>query len=88
MSNASRRNFLAMAVAATAAGVSAVAMPTGASAAEDPSLPQGAEGAMVAYIHDVTKGEVTLMISGHERIVTDKQLVARLARAFAKAKQA
>ena len=88
MTDASRRNFLAMAGAATAVGVSAVALPASASAAEDTSLPRDAEGAMVAYIHDVTKGELALMIDGHERIVTDKQLVARLARAFAKAERA
>ncbi len=43
---------------------------------------------MAAYIHDVNKGEVALMVEGREVIVTDKQLVARLARAFARAAHA
>jgi hypothetical protein len=86
MSGASRRNFLAMAGAGTAVGVAAVALPAGANAAEDVSLPSDADGAMLAYIRDVKKGELALMIDGHERIVTDKKLVARLAQAFAKAR--
>jgi hypothetical protein len=85
MSDASRRNFLALAGAGAAAGVTAVALPTGAAAAEDLSLPRDADGALVAYVRDVKKGELALMIDGDERIVTDKQLVARLARAYAKA---
>src|SRR5258708_5242669 len=86
MSDASRRGFLAMAAAGTAAGV-ALAVAPGASATprEDLTVPAGAEGAMAAYIHDVKKGEVALMVEGREVIVTDKQLVARLARAFAQA---
>ena len=75
-----------MAGAGTAVGVAAVALPASAGAAEDTSLPSDAEGAMLAYIHDVKKGELALMIDGHERIVTDKKLVARLAQAFAKAR--
>lgn len=78
-----------MAGVGTAVGVAAVAIPGTASAAtEDVSLPAGAEGSMLAYIHDLTKGEVALMIEGHEVIITDKKLVARLARAFAQAKKA
>jgi hypothetical protein len=88
MSDASRRNFLALAGAGAAAGVTAVALPAGAAAAEDLSLPRDADGALVAYIRDVKKGELALMIDGDERIVTDKQLVARLARAYAKAARA
>jgi hypothetical protein len=69
-----------------------MAVPATASAAtpvsEDVTVPVGAEGSMAAYIHDVTKGEVALMIEGREVIVTDKQLVARLARAFARAAHA
>jgi hypothetical protein len=77
-----------MAGVGAAAGVSAMALPAQATAApENVTLPDDAEGAMAAYIHDVTKGEVALMIEGHEIVVTDKQLVARLARAFSKAKR-
>lgn len=79
-----------LAGAGAAAGVTAMAVPAAGAAtapAEDLSLPNGAEGSMVAYIHDVTKGEVALMIDGDEVVVTDKQLVARLARAFQKAQR-
>jgi hypothetical protein len=92
MSEAPRRGFISTATLATAAGVAAVvapragAAPASAPAAEDATLPAGAEGAMAAYIHDVRKGEVALMVEGHEVIITDKQLVARLARAFAAAR--
>jgi hypothetical protein len=69
-----------------------MAVPGSASAAtpagEYVAVPAGAEGAMAAYIHDVNKGEVALMVEGREVIVTDKQLVARLARAFARAAHA
>jgi photosystem II stability/assembly factor-like uncharacterized protein len=87
MNDATRRKFLTMAGVGTAAGVAAMAAPGTAAAAssEDVALPADAEGAMVAYIHDVKKGEVALMVEGREVIVTDKRLVARLARAFAKA---
>ena len=76
-----------MAGVGAAAGVTAMALPVQAAAgAESVTLPDDAEGAMAAYIHDVTKGEVALMIEGREVVVTDKQLVARLARAFARAR--
>jgi hypothetical protein len=90
MSDATRRGFLAVAGLGTAAGVVAVAAPSaGASTPrEDLTLPPGAEGSMAAYVHDVQKGEVALMIEGHEVIVTDQQLVARLTRAFARAAKA
>jgi hypothetical protein len=87
MNDATRRGFLAAAGVGTAAGVAVVVAP-GATAkppSEDLTMPPGAEGAMAAYIHDLSKGEVALMVEGREVIVTDKQLVARLARAFARA---
>ncbi len=90
MNDATRRGFLAMAGAGTAAGV-AMAVAPGASAAtvsDEVTMPPDAEGAMAAYIHDVQKGEVSLMVEGREFIVTDKQLVARLARAFERAQHA
>lgn len=40
-------------------------------------------GSMVAYIHDVSRGEVAVMIEGRAITVTDHHLVARLARAIA-----
>jgi hypothetical protein len=87
MNDATRRGFLTMAGAGTAAGVAVIVAPGAAAAppSEDVTVPPGTEGAMAAYIHDLTKGELALMVEGREVIVTDKQLVARLARAFARA---
>jgi hypothetical protein len=86
MSDSTRRTFLAVAGAGTVAGVAAVAAPSAANGAvESEALPRGAQGAMAAYIHDVHRGEVLVMVEGREVIVTDHRLVARLARAFARA---
>ena len=85
MSESTRRNFLAVAGAGTVAGVAAIAAPSGAGAEEPEALPAGAQGAMAAYIHDLRKGEVLVMVEGREVIVTDRKLVARLAHAFARA---
>ena len=85
MTDSTRRSFLTTAGLSTAVGVAAVVAPTAADAAEDVTLPPDAAGPMAAYIHDVRTGEVALMIDGHEVIVRDKRLVARLARAFQRA---
>jgi predicted nicotinamide N-methyase len=82
MNDSTRRGFLTVAGLGTAAGVAAVAAP--AAHAEE-VLPAGANGAMAAYIHDLKKSEVAIMVKGGEVVVTDKQLVARLARAFERA---
>jgi predicted nicotinamide N-methyase len=83
MNDSTRRGFLTAAGLGTAAGVAAVAAPT--AGAEEVRLPAGANGAMAAYIHDLKKSEVAIMVKGREVVVTDKQLVARLASAFARA---
>lgn len=88
MTDSTRRGFLTLAGASAVAGAVVASGSTAAHADtthEDTSLPAGAEGSMAAYIHDVKKGEVALMIEGREVIVTDKKLVARLARAFDRA---
>lgn len=87
MNDATRRGFLTMAGVGTAAGVAVIVAPGTAAAAphEDLTVPPGAQGAMAAYIHDLAKGEVALMVEGREVVVTDRALVARLARAFARA---
>ncbi len=88
MNDSTRRGFLAVAGVGAAAGVAVVAAPAvGASTVKPASLPDGAEGSMAAYIHDVQRNEVALMIEGHEVVVTDPQLVAALATAFAKAQK-
>lgn len=85
MADSTRRTFLTTAGLSTAVGVAAMVAPTAAEAADDVTLPASAHGAMAAYIHDVRKGEVALMIEGREVVVTDRRLVARLARAFHRA---
>ena len=91
MSDSSRRGFLALAGAGVAAGAAAVALPSAAGAAtpaEDSTLPRDAAESMVVHVSDVRSGKATLMIDGAEVVVTDRALVARIARAFAKAQQA
>ncbi|HZC70546.1 MAG TPA: hypothetical protein VE442_07630 [Jatrophihabitans sp.] len=86
MTDSTRRRFLAAAGLGTAAGVAAVTVGAGtAAAAEDDTLPADANGPMAAYIHDVRKGEVAIMIEGREVVIKDRRLVARLATAFARA---
>ena len=48
-------------------------------------MPSNAAKSMVVYVDDVANGKATLMIDGAEVVVTDKVLVSRIARAFARA---
>lgn len=95
MDAANRRNFLKIAgIGAAAAGTAAftsgavgaaqsdgkTALTTGEPTIE--KLHATATGSMVAYIGDVTSGEISLMVEGREFSVTDHQLVARLANAL------
>jgi hypothetical protein len=84
-----RRAFLALAGAGTVSGAAALAAPSaGAAPADTETLPPGAQGAMAAYIRDVRRGEVVVMVEGREVVLTDRRLVARLAHAFARAARA
>jgi hypothetical protein len=85
MSDASRRSFLTVAGLGTAGAVAAATVGPAGAAAADAELPADAAGPMVAYIRDVRRGELALMIEGREVVITDKRLVARLAAAFARA---
>lgn len=87
MKDNTRRGFLTLAGAGAVAGAAVIAAPTASAEpkADEVTMPANAEGPMAAYIHDLKKGELALMVEGREVIVTDKQLVARLARAFARA---
>jgi hypothetical protein len=85
MTEATRRGFLTAAGLGTAAALAVGGQGAGPVDAE-PALPADAEGDLVAYVHDVRKGELVLMVEGHERVVTDKQLVARLAAAYVQAR--
>jgi hypothetical protein len=89
MNDSTRRGFLAVAGVGAVAGAAVVAAPGvgAATVREDTALPAGAQGPMAAYIHDLRRGEVALMIEGHEVVVVDRPLVARLAQAFAKAQR-
>jgi len=85
MTEATRRGFITAAGLGTAAAL-AVGGQGALTADAAPALPSDADGDLVAYVRDVRKGELVLMVEGHEVVVTDKKLVARLAAAFAQAR--
>jgi hypothetical protein len=79
MNKPTRRNFLAIAGGSAAAvGLGAAASPADAKPVQPPSE---AHGPLVAYVTDMQDGEVTLMHGEEERVVHDRDLAARLARA-------
>ncbi|MBO1755525.1 hypothetical protein [Allobranchiibius sp. CTAmp26] len=88
MDKSTRRNFVTIAGLGSAAGLAAMAVPSAANAAtardvsDHVQVPHGAASSMAAFVSDVHRGEVTLMVDGDEVTVTDKQLAARLAHAF------
>lgn len=94
MTSSNRRAFFKTAgVGAAAVGAAALVKPAvsvaGAAApaarpaaAPDLALPAAASGSMVAYIQDVSNGQVSVMVEGREVTVTDHQLVAKLAHAL------
>ncbi len=87
MDDTSRRKFLATAGAGAAglavAGVLS-ASPAQATGTPSTTVPDGAEGALVAYVRDVKGNQVNVMVGEQEVVVHDSELVARLARAAAK----
>jgi hypothetical protein len=94
MNSSNRRAFFKTAgVGAAAVGAAALVRPTSAlagaatpaavpAAAPARGLPSAATGSMVAYIQDVSNGQVSVMIEGREVTFTDHQLVATLAHAM------
>jgi hypothetical protein len=72
-----RRNFLVSAGAGAAAVGAAVIAPDDAVA----TAPAGATGPLVAYVTDVRRGEITVMVGERGVSVRDVDLAARLARA-------
>jgi len=93
MNSSNRRAFFKTAgVGAAAVGAAALVRPTSAVAGAPPAaapaaapargLPSAATGSMVAYIQDVSNGQVSVMIEGREVTFTDHQLVATLAHAM------
>lgn len=93
MSDSTRRGFLALAGAGAAAvGAAAVVSVTAGDRpisdrlsadrlAEQPE--HDASGPLVAWVGDVDKPEMTLMVGDHEVVLHDADLVSRLARAAA-----
>jgi hypothetical protein len=82
MSDASRRGFLVLAGAGTAAVATAGAVAL-AQSSDEPKAVEGhnATGAMVAWIGDVKKSEITIMLGEREVVVQDADLVTKLVRA-------
>jgi hypothetical protein len=89
MKNVNRRTFIKAGGSTAAAGAALAITPSAvtgsapvAPAATLVALPAAAKGSMVAYIPDVTAGEISVMVEGHEVTVTDHQLVAKIAHAL------
>jgi hypothetical protein len=90
---ATRRGFIGVAGIGAAAGLAVAVAPSAGDAVkptasapdEAATLPAGADGSMAAYIHDVHRGEVSILVGDREVVVTDHVLVARLAQAFTRA---
>lgn len=91
MSNSTRRGFLAASgVGAAAVGVAAIApsIAGGRRTDSDTSSTEDAaevKGPLVAYVKDASTGEVAVMVGENEVLVTDKKLVAHIARVTKKA---
>ncbi|MGW6200767.1 hypothetical protein ACWF0M_31790 [Kribbella sp. NPDC055110] len=77
MSNATRRGFLVI----TGVGAAVVAAPE---TVADASVTRQSRGTLVAYVGDVRRSEVSIMVGEHEVVVHDADLVARLVRASAR----
>ena len=86
MNGSTRRGFLAGGLGAAAGAVVAGVTPASAATTDpDDTLPGDADGSLVAYVEDLHRGEVALMIEGREVVVKDKKLAARLHNAFVRA---
>jgi Rieske Fe-S protein len=95
MEESTRRGFLIMAgvgaaaatagaVVATSTTATTTATTTAAAAPAEADTP--AAGALVAYVEDVRTGRVSVMAGETEVVVSDPDLVARLARVAARKK--
>lgn len=86
MSEATRRGFLVVAGAGTAAAVGAVAVPRvfGDRSTETSSQPLtaadlGNAESFVVHVKDVRKGQMAILVGSREVLVTDRELAARIA---------
>jgi hypothetical protein len=79
MSDSTRRGFLGMAGAgAVAVGTAAVAPAALADDAPWPRVGGRSTEPVVAYVQDVSKGELALMVGEREVVVQDRDLVNRI----------
>ena len=81
-SDSSRRGFLILAGAGAAAvGAVALAAPASASGREqEPDREVSADGPLVAYVSDLRRGDLSVMVGEREVVVHDPALCASLAR--------
>ncbi len=83
MSDQTRRGFLKVAAAGSAAAGLATVWPSSTAGAGQPTpLPRSPHSSIVAHIENVNSGELTLMVEGHAITVADRDLVARIAQAL------
>ncbi|TCC08365.1 hypothetical protein [Kribbella soli] len=86
MSDATRRGFLVVAGAGTAAAIGAVAVPKvfGDRSTEAPHQPLtaadlGNAESYVVHVKDVRTGRMAILVGDREVLVTDRELAARIA---------
>jgi hypothetical protein len=88
MNDATRRGFLVMTGAGAAAVATAGAVALANNKDSDAAQPvNNASGPLVAWVADAGGSEVTIMVGEREVVVTDADLVARLARASVAAEE-
>jgi len=82
MPDSTRRGFIIMAGAGAAAvGAVAAASDAGAAPAIVKASEVTADGPLVAYVRDVRKGEVSVLVGEREVVIHDPAMVAKLVRA-------
>ena len=96
MTGFSRRGFIKVAGVGVATGVGAAALPGGSAVAAAPpaaavvpanSAHPGATGSLVAHVKDLSAGKISLLVGSSEFHVTDRTLVAALAKAVESARR-
>jgi hypothetical protein len=81
MKDASRRGFLVMTGAGAAAVATAGVVVLTEKNQDEGAVTHSGSGPMVAWIGDVSKPEITIMVGEREVVVNDADLVAKLVRA-------
>lgn len=84
MAKLTRRVLLkqtSLSAAAVGALMAAPGLNAASALAESGSATEAAHQPLVAYVHDTSKGEISLLVGTREIIVRDRELVKRLARA-------